>query len=393
MKKKKKNSPKTTTAPARPSFFVETSLAEVVAPKIDAWLDDLANAIPRVIEDTDEEAVHDLRVAMRRIRSLLKVVRPVFGQYYVKLIRDEFKKVADATGALRDEEVMAETFGALSLDEGHRDAWKPWLARRQQREKVLRSQVVQLLRDGALEAPMTHLRALIRLPVPPGQDKEAHKFARRTVLGAHFEVESLRTANVQDKTTMHDLRIAYKRLRYAVEALSPVLPPELRAWGSVATKFQKVLGNIHDHDVALEVVGADEALPAATRTAVIEALEAKRDKYARQYLELVGLSVKATPAEPGSTVEQDKGDKKKRKESKANETQTGGESVDESTSNPPSSASPAAPASPATKTAPAKTRRSRNAARKVPAKKAAKAPAKANPRKRASAKKTQTSKS
>ena len=62
--------------PPRPTFIVETSLAESVTPKLDAWLDDLDAAIPRVVNDSDGEAVHDLRVAMRRIRSLLKMVRP-----------------------------------------------------------------------------------------------------------------------------------------------------------------------------------------------------------------------------------------------------------------------------------------------------------------------------
>lgn len=291
--------------PTRPTFVVETSLAETVTPKLDAWLDDLDKAIPRVVDDTDGEAVHDLRVAMRRIRSLLKVVRPVFGKFYVKIIRDEFKKVADATGALRDEEVLDETIEGLSLEPKHRKAIEPWLARRAERERQLRGDVVELLRSGALDAPRTHLRAVLRLPLPPGQDKEALKFARKIVFGAHTEVEALRTADVDDVVRMHDLRIAYKRLRYAVEALGPVLPPELRAWGQVATKFQKVLGNLHDHDVALDVVRDAKTLSEGTRAALREALLVKRAHYAKQYLDLVGLGV-VTPTEPEDKKEPEK---------------------------------------------------------------------------------------
>lgn len=374
-----------TKPPTRPTFIVETSLAEAVTPKLDAWLDDLDDAIPRVINNTDSEAVHDLRVAMRRIRSLLRVVRPVFGRFYVKLIRDEVKSVADATGSLRDEEVLAETIAALSLDDAHRRALEPWLARRQQRDESLRGNVVRLLQSGALDAPRTHLRALIRLPVPPGQDKEAHKFARKVVFAAHAQVEALRSADVDDVVRMHDLRIAYKRLRYAVEALGPVLPPELRAWGQVASKFQKVLGNLHDHDVALDVVREAKTLSEDTRAAVLEALRAKRAHYAKQYVELVGFGV-ASPPNPA------KDDKSKRakqdRKTKARKAKGGSKSAPakSSTKSPPTkTASSTTTPGKTTETAAQRTRRG---PRNTPAKKtpAAKAPA----RKRTTAKKAPT---
>ena len=209
--------------------------------------------------------------------------------------------MADATGSLRDEEVLDETVEGLSLDPKQREATKPWLARRAEREKQLRSVVVEMLRSGALDAPRTHLRALIHLPMPPGKDKEAHKFARKIVFSAHTEVEALRTADVENTVRMHDLRIAYKRLRYAVEALGPVLPPELRAWGQVATKFQKVLGNLHDHDVALEVVRDAKTLSNETREALREALVVKRAHHAKQYLDLVGFGVAHPPQAAGRT--------------------------------------------------------------------------------------------
>jgi len=311
MTKPRKDPPQARAAPQRrPSFIVETSLAEVVVPKLDAWLDDLADAIPRVINNTDSEAVHDLRVAMRRIRSLLRVVRSVFGRYYVNLVRTELKQVAGATGSLRDEEVLAETIRALMLHDEHRKALEPWLARRAEREGALRATVVQLLSSGALEEPRKHLRALIRLPVHPDRDKEAIKFSRKVVFSAHAQVEALRTADVEDVVGMHNLRIAYKRLRYGVEALGPALPPELRAWGQVATKFQKVLGNLHDQDVAVEIVRNAKTLSEDTRAAVLEALVKMRGRYAQRYLDMVGLEVEELiEDEPGKPKHKKKSEK------------------------------------------------------------------------------------
>jgi CHAD domain-containing protein len=281
--------------PSGPTFLVEASLVDTVVPKLDAWLDDLADAIPRVIHEVDSEAVHDLRVALRRIRSLLRVVRSVFGRFHVKMIRDDLKRVADATGSLRDEEVLVETIDALDLSEADREALGPWLARRGEQERSLRRSVIRMLESDCLEPPMKHLRALLHLPVRSGRDKEAHRFARNVVFVVQGQVEALRTADVDNVVAMHDLRIAFKRLRYAVEALGPVLPPELRAWRQVATKFQKVLGNLHDQDVAMDTVRAAADLPETTRDAVLEALARKRGQYADQYLASVGFEVVLVP--------------------------------------------------------------------------------------------------
>src|SRR4051794_29422262 len=41
----------------------------------------LALAIPRVVGHLDDEVIHDLRVAIRRMRTLLTIARPIFGRF------------------------------------------------------------------------------------------------------------------------------------------------------------------------------------------------------------------------------------------------------------------------------------------------------------------------
>jgi len=284
-----------------PTFVVEASLAAVVTPKLQTWLEDLSGAIPRVMEKQDGEAVHDLRVAIRRIRSLLRVVRPVFGRFHVTRIRQQMQRVASATGQLRDEEVLAETLDALALEPALRAGMGTWLQIRQQRERELREGVIRILSARVLDMPRQQLQALLILPPAPGRDKEAYRFAKRVVIEAQRRIEALRTADVADVQGMHDLRIAYKRLRYAVEALSPVLPPELRAWGQVATTFQKILGNLHDHDVAMDTLRAAAELSESTRVGVMQALQDRRVYYAQRYLAEVGFEVASGAVTPETT--------------------------------------------------------------------------------------------
>lgn len=272
---------------------VETTVSSVVGPKLREWLTDLEQAIPRVMQNADDEAVHDLRVALRRIRSLLRLVGPVYGRYHSKLIRDEFKRVASATGSLRDEEVLRETLDDLRLSARTRRTLQPWRSRRKKRERALRASVVRMLRSQSLQPAMGHLGALLQLPCPPKRDRQATRFARKVVLDAQLAVDALqRDAAVTDSLAMHNLRIAYKRLRYAVEAFEPVLPPELRAWQPKAQRFQKVLGDLHDCDVALQVIRRAVSIPPDAKAAVTRALAKRRREIASDYLEL------ARPAQP-----------------------------------------------------------------------------------------------
>jgi CHAD domain-containing protein len=163
-----------------------------------------------------------------------------------------------------------------------------WKSQRAQRERALRTSMVRRVAAGVLVAPVEHLRALLRLPCDTERDEEVRAFARKVVLDAQSEVEQCRQAEVADVAGMHMLRIAHKRLRYAVEAFSGVLPPELRAWKDVASRFQTVLGDLHDHDVATEVAQRATVMAPEVREGLLAALAAKREQIGRTYLELVG---------------------------------------------------------------------------------------------------------
>lgn len=269
--------------------MVETRVSQLATPKLTEWIGNLEQAIPRVLADSDPEAVHDLRVALRRIRSLLRIVRDVYGRFHTNLIRRELAKVADATGALRDEEVLEGTLEHLELPSRAGKALAAWDAKRKQRLKALRTSVVALLRSGALQPPLAHLRALMSLPCDPEHDREVRRFARQVVLEAQADVDECRATEVADVAGMHKLRIAYKRLRYSIDAFGQVLPPELRAWRDVAARFQSLLGDLHDVDVAIDVIRGAGAIAPAPRALILETLQQRRNELAVKYVETANL--------------------------------------------------------------------------------------------------------
>src|SRR6202021_2852314 len=56
----------------------------------------------------DGEAVHDVRVALRRTCTVLEVGRPVLGRFHAEEVRLALREVMQAPGALRDAEVLLE---------------------------------------------------------------------------------------------------------------------------------------------------------------------------------------------------------------------------------------------------------------------------------------------
>ena len=262
-----------TTAPPKAGPYVVAKLRALDAA--------LPETTPRLLANADDdEAVHDVRVAIRRMRTLLKMARGLFGRWHTDVVRGAFAEVMRATGELRDEEVLEETLeGVVEGPE-----LGAWLENRKSREAKLRQAVIARIERGDLDRARLMLKALLVFPVEPERNVDLARFARRTVERARRKVESKRDVEVTDVTGMHDLRIAYKELRYSIELLADALPIDARAQLEPATVFQKRLGELHDVDVAIEVIENTKGLSAGAREQALASLAGLRTKRVNKYL-------------------------------------------------------------------------------------------------------------
>lgn len=264
--------PLTPEAPKAGSYVL-TKLRELDVTLVDCAKRLLAHA-------DDDEAVHDLRVAIRRMRTLLKMSRKVFGPWHTNAVREAFAQVMRATGELRDEEVLEETLAGMAKD----PSYDVWLDQRKVREARLRRNVIARIERGDLDRARLMLKALLVFPIDPDRNADLSRFARRTVERARRKVEGKRDVEVEDVTGMHDLRIAYKELRYSIELLEDALPIDARALLEPATVFQKRLGELHDVDVAMDVVKHAKGLHGEAREEALASLQRLRDKRVSKYL-------------------------------------------------------------------------------------------------------------
>lgn len=235
----------------------------------------------------DAEAIHDFRVGLRRLRTLLKPARAIYGKQKIRAAGEELRRFAQATGIVRDEEVLHETLASLDLPRRTRRAVDAWIRARGHLERELRRAAVELLVSPAegralpsLEHALTALESCIR---PRKQGKQAASAVARAAIDA--AIRGVREAaalapSTADPAAMHALRIRQKRLRYTAELFAEVLPGEAARLAKDAARMQKRLGELHDFDQAITVILQARSLPRPARPLVLEALREARARLA-----------------------------------------------------------------------------------------------------------------
>jgi CHAD domain-containing protein len=206
----------------------------------------------RVRKSADPDAVHDLRVAIRRCRSLAAVMEEVDADPGWPAMQRLPRKLFRSLGALRDLQVLEQWVRKLAPDDDpQRPTLLEVLTERQAkpRERMLRQ--VQAFDEDAWRRLGRRLAPRARA-VPPDS-----LVARCLVLERFEELHALhaRAVRTEAPKPWHALRIALKRFRYAVESLLPELSG---AWDQSLGEVQGLLGGIHDLDV-LEAWIAGEA--------------------------------------------------------------------------------------------------------------------------------------
>jgi CHAD domain-containing protein len=96
-----------------PGLHADLSYREAAARTVAVRAQELFEQAEDVLDTSDIERVHDMRVASRRLRAVLEIFAPCFpGSEFKGVLRD-VKQLADALGERRDPDVHLEEFGKL----------------------------------------------------------------------------------------------------------------------------------------------------------------------------------------------------------------------------------------------------------------------------------------
>ncbi|HET9780969.1 MAG TPA: CYTH and CHAD domain-containing protein [Candidatus Dormibacteraeota bacterium] len=228
-------------APARD--VIRNAIAESVAA--------LLHHDPLVRTGRDPEAVHQARVATRKLRSHLRTFAPMLEIEWTEPLRSELGWLALSLGAVRDREVLLDRLRELSMSLPSHDM-RSAAALLHLLEIEIDELRKKLKEDLDSQRYIDLLESLVAAAHAPATLPDAEQPAA-TVLPALATTpwRRLRSAvrqlpsNPAD-SELHRIRILAKRARYAAEAVAPVAGPGADAFAKAAARLQTVLGEHQD---------------------------------------------------------------------------------------------------------------------------------------------------
>ncbi len=210
---------------------------------LERWLQHLLEHLPIAREGQDPEGVHQVRVAVRRLRVWLRLAG-------MRVLEDDLAWLVRAAGQVRDLEVLLQ----------HPNLPRAFRAWAELRLKQARSAFVPLLDSPRLAGLLTALAYL-----PPLDAKSAESRLPRFVQQVERRAQEWRREDSIEH--LHALRRALRRLRYALEWLEQD--------SDTVKALQEIFGQVGDLSFTLNYLAAFEAEGGRAPASYREQLEAR----------------------------------------------------------------------------------------------------------------------
>lgn len=204
----------------------------------------LATRLPGLRDATDPEALHDVRVLLRRLRALL---RPISQRSAIQPLYQLTGEVLTASGPLRDLDVLAADLAA------HR---RGGVAR--QRLAARGDLLTAVVGGHAFSALQERVQAdapLLKASALPSRRKLETRIAERLTR----ERDTLGARLADPEADLHRLRLDIKHLRYQLEA-QDAPGRAARRLCALLVKAQGVLGDWHDRELWIQRAGVEADL-------------------------------------------------------------------------------------------------------------------------------------
>jgi CHAD domain-containing protein len=245
------------------------------------WMERVLKELENVRTAPDPDAVHDLRVALRRCRSVASVMGEVDPDPGWSEMRRVGRKVFRQLGELRDTQVLEEW--ARTLGQDNDPIRQRLLGNLAVRENELRAEALRVAAKFDQKSWKKLERALRRRVRLVPADRLAAECLTLERLEAARELhgQALRTEKAK---AWHELRIGVKRFRYTVESL---LPSRYEVWADDLKRLQDLLGDVHDLDVLSSTIDDGPTQdPAEVRATWDERIASERHHRIETYRQL-----------------------------------------------------------------------------------------------------------
>ena len=212
------------------------------------WMQRVLKELDNLRQSPDKDAVHDLRVAIRRCRSVGAVMREVDADPAWHEMRRLPKKLFRKLGELRDTQIMSQWVKEHGAENDKLRAQLEEMFQTQ--EPKLTDEAVRLAEkfdEKNWKRLGRKLRKRMNL-VPVGSLAAQCLAVERLNEAKGLHAKAVRAEKPE---TWHGLRIGLKKFRYTVESL---LPEQYAGWSGKLKQVQDILGEVHDLDVLRAII-------------------------------------------------------------------------------------------------------------------------------------------
>ena len=269
------------------------------------WMLRVLEECDKVSADFSVDPVHDLRVALRRCRSMADGMMAMDPDRDWKAMKKAGRQLFQCLGALRDIQIMMEWIEKLGLrtpspagdDENPKelleaatvtpgagaspkDAARELLQILKAREAQHKSEAGAALEEFDRKQWRQWSKSLPRraAQIRPGSAVFKHLALERWTAARELHVRAMRS---RSQVALHTLRIGIKRFRYIVENF---LPAEHKDWGDDLKHMQDLLGEVHDLDLLWATALSSNIFPdAASRKLWHERIQRERSERIEVY--------------------------------------------------------------------------------------------------------------
>lgn len=258
-------------------------------------LDRMMGLEPKVLRGEKPGAIHDFRVASRRLQQALDLLCPPEPSHRILRLRRSVARSRKTLSEVRNHDVFIRRIGRILATKrpARREAWQSVADYLQKQRKKTRARAAAKVAKLKLSRVYVRLRTLLEPEAffagkSPGAARSKAweslgegDFRERLATEVQnvweaFEEASARARDASEATTVHSLRLAVKRLRYLMEIIHEFEAVHSGRALKLLQIMQDFLGDWHDLEVAEQMMSRLAARP----------------KFVRKHLRLAGEVLK-----------------------------------------------------------------------------------------------------
>jgi CHAD domain-containing protein len=236
----------------------------------------------------DPEELHAMRVAVRRLRTILRVARPLLERRLADELRADLAPLGRLLGEVRDLDVLTAQLGDLrdSLPAAERPGGEALLETLARERDRARSSLLELLSESGYPALLERFEVALASGALAGTPQPLLRLARREHGRLRREVSRLE--GDPSAEALHRVRLAGRRARYTAELLAGEGDESVRRYVAAARHLHETLGIHQDTVVAeaqlLEAARASGSAAVGIAAGRLAQIEVERRSRARREL-------------------------------------------------------------------------------------------------------------